>query len=208
MSSRAFWATKRAADLAVGLVVAGPAAVVLVAAGAVGRVVHGPPVLLRQERVGRGGTTFRLLKLRTMTGAPTSGRAYRERDRITAYGRLLRAAKLDELPQVWHLVTGRMSLVGPRPLLPEHVALAGGGGRRHEVRPGLTCLAQLELAEHGYLDRFRQVALDEEYVDRACWSLDLAILRRQAALSLRRRTRRPALARFEPHRAGVRTPPA
>jgi lipopolysaccharide/colanic/teichoic acid biosynthesis glycosyltransferase len=96
-----------------------------------------------------------------------------------------------------------MSLVGPRPLLAEHVEAAGGGGRRHEVRPGLTCYAQLELAEHGYLDRYRQVSLDEEYVERMGFRTDLAILRRTLAVVLGPRRHRLPLAQFEPDGAGT-----
>jgi lipopolysaccharide/colanic/teichoic acid biosynthesis glycosyltransferase len=95
-----------------------------------------------------------------------------------------------------------MSLVGPRPLLAEYVLAAGGGGRRHKVRPGLTCYAQLELAEHGYLDRYRQVNLDEEYVERIGFRTDLAILRRTLAVLLGPKRHRLPLARFEPDRAG------
>jgi len=73
----------------------------------------------------------------------------------------MRPLRMDELPQILHLITGTMSLVGPRPLLVEHLPEAGGGGRRHEVRPGFTCYAQLELARYGYLDRYRQVSLDD-----------------------------------------------
>jgi lipopolysaccharide/colanic/teichoic acid biosynthesis glycosyltransferase len=96
-----------------------------------------------------------------------------------------------------------MSLVGPRPLLAEHVLAAGGGGRRHEVRPGFTCYAQLELAEHGYLDRYRQVHLDEEYVERMSLRTDLAILRRTLAVLLGPKRHRLPLARFESERAGT-----
>ncbi len=199
-----YWGPKRAADLAVGVLLAAPAALLVGVAAAFGVVVQGRPVLFRQERVGRDGVPFRLLKLRTMTGAPTFGRAYQEVGRITPYGRILRSLKVDELPQVWHLLTGQMSLVGPRPLAAVHVAAAEGGGRRHQVRPGLTCLAQLELIEHGYLDRHRQVALDEEYLDRACWRMDLAILARSAALLLKLPHRREPLARYRPELAGAR----
>src|SRR4029453_17877259 len=71
-------------------------------------------------------------------GPPGPGRPYQERHRITNYGRVIRRLRVDELPQILHLLTGDMSLVGPRPLLAEHVVEAGGGGRRPVVRPGLT----------------------------------------------------------------------
>ena len=199
-----YWGTKRAADLAVGVLLAAPVALLVGVAAAFGTALQGRPVLLRQERVGLDGVPFRLLKLRSMTGAPTFGRAYQETARITPYGRVLRRLKVDELPQAWHLLTGEMSLVGPRPLAAVHVAAADGGGLRHQVRPGFTCLAQVELTEHGYLDRHRQVALDEEYVDRACWRLDLAILAHTAALLLGLPHGSEPLARYRPELAGVR----
>lgn len=205
---------KRAIDLAVGLSAA-PPAVAVVAVAAVGAVLtQGRPVFFVQERVGLHAQPFRLVKLRTMTTAPppeptvagpVPGRAYREKARITPYGRVLRRLKIDELPQLVNLIAGDLSLVGPRPLLPAHVALVDGGGLRHTVRPGLTCLAQLELMEHGYLDRHRQVRLDEEYVARLGPRLDLAILLRTLALGLGR-SGRPSLALHEPEAAGVRPP--
>jgi lipopolysaccharide/colanic/teichoic acid biosynthesis glycosyltransferase len=196
-------AVKRCLDLAVALVLLGPVLLTLAVAAVACLAFQGPPVLFTQQRVGRYGRPFRLVKLRTMTGPPASGRAYRERDRLTGYGRVARRLHLDELPQLLHLLTGAMSLVGPRPLLAEHVLAAGGGGCRHQVRPGFTCYAQLELAEHGYLDRYRQVSLDEEYVERMSLPTDLAILRRTLAVLLRPKRHRPPLARFEPDQAGT-----
>jgi lipopolysaccharide/colanic/teichoic acid biosynthesis glycosyltransferase len=187
----------------VALVLLGPVLVTLAVAAVACLLCQGPPVLFTQQRVGRHGKPFRLVKLRTMAGPPGSGRAYVERDRLTGYGRMVRRLRLDELPQLLHLLTGAMSLVGPRPLLAEHVLAAGGGGRRHDVRPGLTCFAQLELAEHGYLDRYRQVSLDEEYVERMGFRTDLAILRRTLAVLLGPRRHRLPLARFEPDGAGM-----
>jgi sugar transferase EpsL len=194
---------KRCLDLAVALVLLGPTLLILAVAALACLVLQGPPVLITQQRIGRHGNPFHLLKLRTMAGPPGIGRAYRERDRLTGYGRVIRRLRLDELPQLLHLLTGAMSLVGPRPLLAEHVLAAGGGGRRHEVRPGLTCYAQLELAEHGYLDRYRQVSLDEEYVERIGFRTDLEILSRTLAVLLGPKRHRPPLARFEPDRAGI-----
>ena len=194
---------KRCLDLVVALVLLGPVLLTLAVAAVACLVLQGPPVLFYQQRVGRYGRPFRLVKLRTMTGPPACGRAYRERDRLTRYGRVVRRLHLDELPQLLHLLTGAMSLVGPRPLLAEHVLAAGGGGRRHEVRPGFTCYGQLELAEHGYLDRYRQVSLDEEYVERMSLRTDLAILRRTLAVLVGPKRQRLPLARFEPDRAGT-----
>jgi lipopolysaccharide/colanic/teichoic acid biosynthesis glycosyltransferase len=195
-------AIKRLLDVIVALVLLGPTLVTLAVAGVASRVFQGPPVLFTQQRVGRHGQPFLLVKLRTMAGPPASGRAYREGHRLTNYGRIIRRLRLDELPQVLHLLTGAMSLVGPRPLLAEHVVEAGGGGRRQDVRPGFTCYAQLELVEHGYLDKHRQISLDQEYVERISFRTDLAILWRTAAVLLGPKRHRPPLARFEPDRAG------
>jgi lipopolysaccharide/colanic/teichoic acid biosynthesis glycosyltransferase len=200
-SPRWYPPVKRLGDVLTGLVLLGPALAVLTVAALASLLLHGRPVFFVQLRVGRNGRPFRLVKLRTMTGPPGAGRAYRERGRLTACGRIMRPLRIDELPQLLHLIAGTMSLVGPRPLLAEHVSQAGGGGRRHEVRPGLTCFAQLELAEHGYLDRYRQVSLDDEYVARLSLRTDLAILWRTAGALLGRRCAAP-LARFEPHGAG------
>lgn len=205
MRSRSLYpAIKRLLDLVVALVLLGPTLVTLVFAAIASLAFQGPPVLFTQQRVGRHGKPFLMVKLRTMAGPPGSGRAYRERHRLTGYSRAIRRLRLDELPQVLHLLTGAMSLVGPRPLLPNHVVEAGGGGRRHEVRPGFTCYAQLELVEHRYLDKYRQVSLDEEYVERMSLRTDVAILWRTAeVLLLGPRPHRQPLARFEPDRAGA-----
>jgi lipopolysaccharide/colanic/teichoic acid biosynthesis glycosyltransferase len=200
---------KRCLDLVVALVLLAPTLLTLALAALACLVLQGPPVLFTQQRAGRHGRPFRLVKLRTMVGPPASGRAYQERHRLTGYGRVIRRLRLDELPQILHLLTGTMSLVGPRPLLADHVEAAGGGGRRHEIRPGFTCYAQLELAEHGYLDRYRQVSLDEEYVARIGFRTDLAILRRTLTVLLGPQRHRLPLARFEPDQAGtaaVRSP--
>jgi sugar transferase EpsL len=204
MPSRSLYPViKRFLDVGAALLLLGPALVVLAVAVLASLAFQGRPVLFTQQRVGRHGTPFLLLKLRTMTGPPGRGRAYREQHRLTGYGRVIRRLRLDELPQILHLLTGTMSLVGPRPLLAEHLVEVGGGGRRHQVRPGFTCYAQLELAEHGYLDRYRQIGLDEEYVERIGLRADLAILWRTLEALLGHRPRRAPLARFEPDHAGT-----
>lgn len=192
---------KRCIDVCVAVALL-PIAVPLVAvAGLASFVVEGPPILFRQRRVGRWGEEFTLIKLRTMRGTAVAGRAYAERDRITPLGAVLRRLHLDELPQLVHVLTGDMSFVGPRPLSPNHVAEIRPG-RRAKVRPGFTCFAQLELLEHGYLDKHRQVALDEEYVDRVGLRTDAAIIGRTVAALVTRRPGRRPLAWFEPEGAG------
>lgn len=193
---------KRFVDVVVGAVLLGPVLVVLAGLSIASLVTQGRPVLFAQRRVGHRGAPITVVKMRTMRGVPDDGRSYREPHRLTPFGRAIRRHRLDELPQLFNVLGGSMSLVGPRPLLSAHLELVGGGGRRHDVRPGLTCYAQLELSEHGWLDKHRQVVLDEEYVDRVGLRTDLAILVRTAYGIAGRRRRRPPLARFDPAGAG------
>jgi len=130
----------------------------------------GWPVLFVQERAGLGGRPFRLVKFRTMRlGEGTDA------ERLTRFGRFLRAASLDELPELWNVLRGEMSLVGPRPLptryLPRYTPEQN---RRHEVRPGVTGLAQVN--GRNALDWETKFLYDVTYVDsRSLW-LDLKIL--------------------------------
>jgi lipopolysaccharide/colanic/teichoic acid biosynthesis glycosyltransferase len=204
---------KRLVDVTLAGLAAVPAGVVVGALSVAAVITHGRPVFFRQVRVGRDGRQFRLIKLRTMrTAAAVSatagdlggvavGRAFAERDRITGFGRFLRRTHLDELPQIVHLLRGDMAIVGPRPLTPAHVAEAAASRCRSMIRPGFTCYAQIELVEHGYLDKHRQVALDEEYVERMGPRTDVAILWRTLTAVLGVPGRSP-LARYEPAGAG------
>lgn len=167
---------KRALDVAFALVLLAPTLIVLAVLSVGSLVFHGRPVFFTQSRVGRHGRPFTMVKLRTMTRAKGADRAYREGHRLTPYGRAIRRLRLDELPQILHVLTGAMSFVGPRPLMASHVAEVDGGGRRHQVRPGITCYAQLELARTGYLDKSDQVTLDERYVDEMSLWTDLRII--------------------------------
>jgi lipopolysaccharide/colanic/teichoic acid biosynthesis glycosyltransferase len=166
---------KRALDItvsAVGLVVSAP--VQLVTAGVV-LVAHGRPVLFRQPRPGRDGVVFELVKFRTMRHPDAVH--VTDADRLTSVGRFLRSTSLDELPTLWNVLKGDMSLVGPRPLLVEYLPrYSPEQARRHEVRPGVTGLAQVS-GRNGlsWEDKF---ALDVEYVDSRSLRLDLAILLR------------------------------
>jgi sugar transferase EpsL len=136
----------------------------------------GRPVLFRQERPGKDGRLFRMLKLRTMIESrDQSDRLLTDEERLTRFGRWLRATSLDELPTLWNVVRGEMSLVGPRPLLVEYLTLySAEQARRHEVRPGITGWAQI----HGRneLDWPERLALDVWYVDHRSFRLDLKIL--------------------------------
>ena len=161
-----------------GLVVSAP--VLAVAAAAV-RLADGGPVLYRQRRVGKDGAGFELLKLRTMiVGAESmgAGAAVDEGDpRITPVGRLLRRLSVDELPQLWNVIRGEMSVVGPRPTLAYQVERYTPRQRRRlEVKPGLTGWAQI----HGRarLPWDERIELDVWYVEHRTPVVDLKILAR------------------------------
>jgi exopolysaccharide biosynthesis polyprenyl glycosylphosphotransferase len=178
------------------LVVAAP----LAAAVAVAVKVSSPgPVLFRQTRVGQYGKTFDFLKFRTMAVDAEAGREALEADndadgllfkvrhdpRVTPIGRFLRRMSLDELPQLWNVVRGDMSLVGPRPLPVAAAAFAGDERRRFRVRPGITGLWQV--SGRSDLGWEETVALDMHYVDHWSLGLDLAILARTPLAVLRGR---------------------
>ena len=180
---RRYDAVKRGVDVVVsatGLLVSAP--VQLVTAGVV-RVAHGRPVLFRQPRPGRDGVVFELVKFRTMRH-PDAGHVT-DAERLTSVGRFLRSTSLDELPTLWNVLKGDMSLVGPRPLLVEYLPrYSPEQARRHEVRPGVTGLAQVS-GRNGlsWEDKF---ALDVEYVDRRSLRLDLSIMARTVRAVVRR----------------------
>jgi lipopolysaccharide/colanic/teichoic acid biosynthesis glycosyltransferase len=136
----------------------------------------GSPILFRQQRPGLRGRPFTLYKFRTMRGA-RSGEPGVEQDeqRLTHFGRWLRATSLDELPELWNVLRGDMSLVGPRPLLMRYLPLyTAEQMRRHDVRPGLTGWAQVNGRNAlTWEDKFR---LDVWYVDHQSLALDLKIM--------------------------------
>jgi sugar transferase EpsL len=136
----------------------------------------GKPVLFRQPRPGRHGQPFTLLKFRTMLDAvDTNGSSLPDAERLTAFGQLLRRWSLDELPELYNVLRGDMSLVGPRPLLMEYLPLyTSEQARRHEVRPGLTGWAQVN--GRNAISWDQKFAFDLWYVDHASFSLDLKIL--------------------------------
>jgi len=161
---------------AVGLAVASP---VLAASAIAIKIEDGGPVLFRQTRVGRDGQDFELLKLRTMVvGAEQKGAGYAVDagdSRITRIGRILRRTSVDELPQLWNVVRGDMSLIGPRPTLRYQVdAYTPHQRRRLDVRPGLTGWAQV----HGRatLPWAERIELDVWYVEHRSALIDLKIL--------------------------------
>jgi sugar transferase EpsL len=177
---------KRAVDLVLLLVVAVPALAVGAVCAALVRLTSGRPVLFRQERVGRDGVPFVVLKLRTMVDAPEGNPLFPDEARITPAGRWLRRLSLDELPQLVNVWRGEMSMVGPRPTLAYQVARYDDTQRRRlAVRPGLTGLAQVRGRNAiGWGERIEH---DLEYIDRQSPFLDVAILVRSVVSVLRAR---------------------
>jgi sugar transferase EpsL len=163
---------KRALDVAVAAPLLLVAALPMLAIAVAIRVSMGTPVVFRHRRVGENGRLFTLLKFRTMRdGAPGEP----DEVRLTVVGRVLRALSLDELPQLWNVLRGEMSLVGPRPLLPQYLErYTREQARRHEVLPGITGLAQVRGRNAlGWEEKF---ALDVWYVEHRSLSLDVRIL--------------------------------
>jgi sugar transferase EpsL len=146
----------------------------------------GAPVLFSQQRPGLHGRIFTIWKFRTMTDARGSdGRLKPDAERLTALGRWLRSTSLDELPELWNVVRGDMSLVGPRPLLVSYLErYSQEQARRHEVRPGVTGWAQIN--GRNATDWAERLRLDVWYVDHCSFWLDLRILMKTVVLVFRR----------------------
>ena len=170
--------TKRIFDCgASGTLLLGLSPLLIVIATLIRLTSRGPAIFV-QERAGLGGRAFRFYKYRTMTleadpygASPKSG----DDPRLTSFGRFLRETSLDELPQLFNILKGDMTLVGPRPLYVAQIAeWTPHQRRRLEVKPGLTGLAQT--SGRGELPREAKLALDVRYVERANWRLDLKII--------------------------------
>lgn len=145
----------------------------------------GSPVLFVQERPGLDGKPFLLRKFRSMKDLDPARGLVSDEDRITPFGAKLRSTSLDELPSLWNVIKGDMSLVGPRPLLLEYLPMyTPEQNRRHEVRPGLTGLAQVSGRNQTSWDR--RLALDVRYVEEQSLRLDLEILRRTLSQVVKR----------------------
>lgn len=140
------------------------------------RIKIGAPVFFRQIRPGLHGKPFKMIKLRSMIdGCDPDGKLLPDADRLTKFGRVLRASSLDELPGLWNVLKGDMSLVGPRPLLVDYLPLySAEQARRHEVRPGITGWAQVN--GRNALSWEEKFKLDVWYVDNRTLWLDLKIL--------------------------------
>ncbi len=169
---------KRTIDVVVSAVVLAVAAVPMAGLAVAIRLTMGAPVLFRQERPGRDEVVFTLLKFRTMRDPrPGEDALATDAERLTGLGRWLRRTSLDELPTLWNVLRGDMSLVGPRPLLVAYLdRYTPDQRRRHEVKPGVTGLAQVE--GRNDLSWDEQFRLDVWYVDHRSLRLDCSILAR------------------------------
>ena len=178
--------TKRVIDVivsALGLALLSP---LLVALYARARREFGSPALFVQDRPGLHGRPFRLIKFRTMTNAVDARKnLLPDTERLTPFGRWLRSTSLDELPELWNVLRGDMSLVGPRPLLMQYLdRYSRDQARRHEVRPGITGWAQVR--GRNAISWEERLALDVWYVDNRSTWLDLKILALTVIKVLRR----------------------
>jgi sugar transferase EpsL len=146
----------------------------------------GAPVFYSQERPGLGARPFRLVKLRTMTDTrDATGAHLPDAERLMTFGRALRSTSLDELPELWSVLRGDMSLVGPRPLLTRYLPrYSERHRRRHEVRPGITGLAQV--SGRNAITWAEKLDLDVAYVERCSLALDVRILWRTLRSVVRR----------------------
>ncbi|MGL6247928.1 MAG: sugar transferase [Culicoidibacterales bacterium] len=136
----------------------------------------GSPILFTQNRPGKGQKVFKMYKFRTMLDATDkNGLPLPDEQRLTKFGKLLRSTSLDELPELWNVLKGEMSLVGPRPLLEEYLPLYSDEQlKRHDVRPGVTGLAQVK--GRNSIDWTTKFAYDIEYVENISVSNDIKIL--------------------------------
>lgn len=167
---------KRAMDVVVSLSALIALSPVLMTVALLVRSRLGSPVLFRQVRPGLAGRPFEMIKFRTMRDAAgPDGQPLSDAERLTPFGRWLRSTSLDELPELWNVLKGDMSLVGPRPLLMEYLPLySAEQARRHEVRPGVTGWAQVNGRNAiGWEQKFK---LDIWYVDNRSLWLDLRII--------------------------------
>ena len=140
------------------------------------RIHLGAPVIFHQQRPGRNERIFNLCKFRTMTDTCNKkGELLSDSERLTPFGRRLRESSLDELPELWNVLKGDMSIIGPRPLLVQYLpAYTERERHRQDVRPGITGLAQVN--GRNYLSWDRRLALDVEYAERITFGGDLRIL--------------------------------
>jgi sugar transferase EpsL len=165
---------KRSVDFVISLVLLVLLGPVLIITALMICVVLGKPILFFQTRPGLNGKPFEIVKFRTMNTV-INGNSLPDEKRLTAFGKFLRSTSIDEIPELWNVVKGNMSLVGPRPLLLEYLPLySKEQNRRHEVRPGITGWAQINGRNAiSWEEKFK---LDVWYVDNQSFWLDLLIL--------------------------------
>lgn len=178
--------TKRAFDLVAATTLATILSPVIVVVAVLVRMRLGSPVIYRQERPGLGGRPFTIYKFRSMVDrTDASGRLLSSVERTPPFGQRLRALSLDELPELWNVVKGDMSLVGPRPLMTDYLPrYSPEQSRRHDVRPGITGLAQV--SGRNAISWEEKFALDVRYVDTHNLRLDIGILVRTVGVVLSR----------------------
>ena len=157
----------------IGLILASP---ILLIVAILVKTKLGSPILFRQQRVGLNGEIFEMVKFRTMKDATDSeGNPLPDEERLTKFGQLLRKTSLDELPELWNVLKGEMSLVGPRPLLVEYLPLYSKEQmKRHHVRPGITGYAQVNGRNN--ISWTKKFELDVYYVENFSLWLDVKIL--------------------------------
>lgn len=167
---------KRCLDIVISLTALILLSPVLLIVAVLVRIRLGAPVIFRQERPGYQGKLFKLYKFRTMTDKRgKDGELLPDEVRLTAFGKKLRATSLDELPELWNILKGDMSLIGPRPLLVEYLPLYNAFQRqRHDVRPGLTGWAQVN--GRNAISWEKRFELDVYYVKHISFALDIRIL--------------------------------
>lgn len=177
---------KRVADFVIGITALVILSPVIVVIAVLVRWKLGRPVLFRQQRAGLAGAPFELLKFRTMSDAiGPDGGSLPDEQRLSPFGAKLREYSLDELPELWNVVRGDISLVGPRPLLPKYLdRYSTHQARRHEVKPGITGLAQV--SGRNATTWAERLDLDVWYVDHRSFWLDAKILIRTAVSVLKR----------------------
>lgn len=177
---------KRLFDLVVAVILVVLMAIPMAILYALTRVRLGSPVIHKSTRPGLGGKSFTMYKFRTMTDdVDDSGELLPDEARLAPFGRLLRSWSLDELPELFNVIRGDMSLVGPRPLLPEYLPrYSAAQARRHDVRPGITGWAQVN--GRNELDWDERLAMDVWYADNRSFLLDLRILFRTLGRVLKR----------------------
>jgi len=171
---------KRAMDVSVSAVALALSLPVQAVVAALVATRLGRPVLFKQPRPGRNGKVFTLVKFRTMLSEDPARGLVTDEQRLTRFGKALRATSLDELPTLWNVLRGDMSLVGPRPLLVEYLdRYTPEQMHRHDVRPGVTGLAQV--SGRNSISWEEKFAYDLEYVRDLCLRLDLQIMWRTVA---------------------------